>query len=335
MAVSTPLTERLSIEHPILLAAMDIVADAKLVTAVSEAGGFGFLGAGYGDESWMRREIELLKEQHGRHRGTFGIGFITWSLAKQPHLLDLALEAKPKAVWLSFGDPAPFAPKIKAAGALVVCQVQTVAMAVDAVATGADIVVAQGAEAGGHGVAQGTMTLVPAVADAVGGKALVVAAGGIGDGRGLAAALMLGACGVVLGTRFYASVEAAGFDEAKKRIVGASGDETLRSVVFDISRRNVWPAPFTGRCLMNDHLRRWMGRELDLLRQIETEAPRYAAARAAGEFDTAAVIAGEVSGLVHDVPPARDIVLRIAAEADALMAGPYDRSNRHMPAVPR
>ena len=318
-----------------MLGAMDLVADARLAGAVSEAGGFGFLGAGYGDESWMRREIALLQAQHDRHRGRFGIGFITWSLAKQPQLLDLALAARPKAIWLSFGDPAPFAAKIKAAGALLVCQIQNVAMARDAVAKGADIVVAQGSEAGGHGVAQGTMTLVPAVVDAVGGQAIVVAAGGIGDGRGLAAALMLGAAGVVMGTRFYASIEAAGFDAAKQRIVQASGDQTIRSVVFDISRKNVWPAPFTGRCLVNDHLQRWLGRELDLMRHIDAEGARYAAARAAGEFDTAAVIAGEVSGLVHDVPPARDIVLRTIAEAETLLRGPYDRANRPEPAITR
>lgn len=322
MPISTSLTAKLGIEHPVMLAAMDLVADARLTAAVSEAGGFGFLGAGYGDEGWLRREIAALQGMRARHRGKFGIGFISWSLAKQPHLLDIALEAKPAAIWLSFGDPAPFAARIKAAGALVVCQVQTVGMAEDAVAKGADILVAQGTEAGGHGVAQGTMTLVPAVADAVGDKVPVLAAGGIADGRGLAAALMLGASGVVLGTRFYAAREAAGFDAAKRRIVDATGDETLRGIVFDISRRNVWPAPFTGRCLLNDHLRRWAGHELDLMRAMNVEGERYAAAREAGDFDIAAVIAGESAGLIHDIPAAAEIVRRMVDEASALLAGP-------------
>ena len=119
-------------------------------------------------------------------------------------------------MWLSFGDPAPFADKIKASGALLLCQVQTVAMAKDAVAKGADIVVAQGTEAGGHGVSRGTISLVPAVVDAVGHKTRVAAAGGIADGRGLAAALMLGAEAVVLGTRFYASEELAGARSCQK-----------------------------------------------------------------------------------------------------------------------
>ena len=122
-----------------------------------------------------------------------------------------------------------------------------------------------------------------------------------------------------MGTRFYASEEAAGFDEAKKRICAASGDDTIRGLIFDISRKNVWPAPFTGRCLVNDHVRRWRKRELELLQDIDAVAVDYAAARAAGNFDVAAVIAGEAAGLIHDVPPAGLIVERIAAEAEQML----------------
>ena len=187
---------------------------------------------------------------------------------------------------------------------------------------GADILVAGGAEGGGHGVSRGTLALVPAIVDLAGRPGVpVVAAGGIADGRGLAAALMLGAAGVALGTRLYATVEAAGFEAAKQRIVDASGDDSLRSVVFDISRNNVWPAPFTGRCLVNDHARRWMGREVELMQNVQAVAAEYAAARAAGNFDTAAVIAGEAVGLIHDVPPAAEIVDRIVTEADQILKG--------------
>jgi NAD(P)H-dependent flavin oxidoreductase YrpB (nitropropane dioxygenase family) len=203
----------------------------------------------------------------------------------------------------------------------VICQVQTVAMALDAVRKGADIVVAQGSEAGGHGCSRGTFALVPAVVDAVGPDTIVVAAGGVADGRGLAAALLLGAQGVVLGTRFLASDEAAGHPNAKERLVAASGDETLRGLVFDISRRNVWPAPFTGRCLLNDHARRWQGRELELLRHVHEEGEQYLAARAAGDFDVAAVIAGEAVDLVSALEPAGTIVRRIVTEAEALLSG--------------
>jgi nitronate monooxygenase len=136
---------------------------------------------------------------------------------------------------------------------------------------------------------------------------------------------MLGASGVLLGTRFYATTEAAGAAAAKERIRAASGDDTLRSIVFDISRRNVWPAPFTGRCLRNAHAERWFGREVELLRDQEVQAARYAAAREEGDFDVAAVIAGESSGLVRDIPSAREVVERTVREAAARLAGAAQR----------
>jgi nitronate monooxygenase len=325
MRLQTPLTRMLGIKHPVVLAAMDVVSDGRLTAAVSAAGGLGLLGGGYGDEAWLRAEMDA-REQYASAAGSattqrWGVGFITWSLAKQPQLLDLVLARRPDAIWLSFGDPAPFADKVKRAGAKLLCQVQTVAMARDAVAKGADVIVAQGGEAGGHGITRGTLALVPAVVDAVGDGVPVVAAGGIADGRGLAAALMLGAAGVCVGTRFYATEEAGGAEAAKGRILAASGDDTLRSIVFDLSRDNVWPAPFTGRCLRNAHAERWFGRELELVRDKATEVPKYLAARRQGDFDTAAVIAGEAVDLIHDLPSAGAVVERTVAEAVALLAG--------------
>jgi nitronate monooxygenase len=317
MSISTSLTALLGIRHPILLAPMDVIAGARLAAAVSHAGGLGILGGGYGDRAWLEAETEKLKAV----ASPFGIGFITWSLAKQPELLDVALAVRPRAIMLSFGDPKPFAPRIKAAGALLICQVQDEAMAKQALDAGADILVAQGTEAGGHGASRSTIDIVPAVVDLVAGRVPVVAAGGIGDGRGLAAMMMLGASGVLLGTRFYASQESDGADEAKRRICAATGGSTVRGIIFDLSRNNVWPAPFNGRCLVNDHARRWIGRELELLQNVKTVAAEYAEARAAGNFDIAAVIAGEAVGLIHDIPPAAEIVDRIVAEADQIMLG--------------
>lgn len=312
MPLRTRLTELLGIEHPILLAPMDIVAGGRLAAAVTAAGGLGLIGGGYGDADWLARAFA----QAGNAR--VGCGFITWSMAKKPELLDRALEHRPAAVMLSFGDPAPFAARIKAAGARLICQVQTMSQAKEAAAVGADAIVAQGAEGGGHGMTRSTMTLVPAVADAF-PDIPVVAAGGIADGRGLAAALMLGADGVLVGTRFYASQEADGHPAAKQRIVAASGDDSVRSLVFDISRRNVWPTGHTGRVLRNAHVDHWLGREVELMQNLDTEERRYAEARERGDFDTAAVIAGEAAGLVHDIPPAGDIVERMAREAAALL----------------
>lgn len=320
MSISTPLTSVLGIRHPILLAPMDVIAGARLTTAVSKAGGFGILGGGYGDKAWLEQETRKLSSQTG-NQAPFGIGFITWSLAKQPELLDVALAARPRAIMLSFGDPAPLAPRIKQAGSLLICQVQTEDMARVALDAGADVLVAQGTEAGGHGASRTTLDIVPAIVDLAAGRVPVAAAGGIGDGRGLAAMMMLGASGVLLGTRFYASAEADGADEAKKRICAATGGTTTRGIIFDLSRNNVWPSPFTGRCLINEHARRWMGREVELMQNVRAVATEYAAAKAAGNFDVAAVIAGEAVGLIHDIPPAAEIVDRIVAEADQIMLG--------------
>lgn len=317
MPISTPLTARLGIRHPILSAPMDVIAGARLATAVSAAGGFGILGGGYGDRAWLEQETAKLADLSD----PFGIGFITWSLAKQPALLGLALEARPRAIMLSFGDPAPFAPRIKSSGALLICQVQDEAMARQALDAGADILVAQGTEAGGHGASRTTIDIVPAIVDLAAGRVPVAAAGGIGDGRGLAAMMMLGASGVLLGTRFYASQECDGPEEAKRRICAAPSGNSVRGIIFDLSRNNVWPAPFTGRCLINDHARRWIGREVELMQNVRAVAAEYAAARAAGNFDIAAVIAGEAVGLIHDVPPAAEIVDRIVTEAEQILNG--------------
>jgi len=319
MAMDTLLTKLLRIRYPILLAAMDLVADARLTVAVSEAGGFGILGGGYGDADWLERELALIAKMRGVREFPFGVGFITWSIRDRPALLDQALAAKPDAVWLSFGDPAPFVEKIKAAGALLICQVQTEAMARDAVSKGADIIVAQGTEAGGHGMSRGALTLVPAIVDAVGDRVPVALAGGVADGRGLAAALMLGAQGVTLGTRFYACEEAAGHPNAKALIVAASGEDTVRSTVFDILRKKVWPAQYTGRCLANEYTRKWVGREDELINQIGAESRGYLAARDRGDFNIAAVIAGECAGLIHDVRTAAEIMRSMTEQANELM----------------
>ena len=206
MALRTRLTELFGIEHPILSAPMGIAAGGRLAAAVSHAGGLGLIGGGYGDGEWLEREFDAA----GNAR--VGCGFITWSLAKKPELLDQVLARSPAALMLSFGSPAPFAARIRQSGVPLICQVQSMAHARDAVDAGAEIIVAQGGEAGGHGGNRSTLTLVPEVADFLAGAApatILVAAGGIADGRGLAAALMLGADGVLIGSRLVASAEAA------------------------------------------------------------------------------------------------------------------------------
>jgi nitronate monooxygenase len=312
MAIQNRLTKMLEIEHPVLLAPMDLVSGGRLAAAVTQAGGLGLLGGGYGDSGWIDREWECA----GNAR--IGCGFITWSLAMRPQVLERTLAHRPTAIMLSFGDPRPFAPAIRNAGARLICQVQTVSQAREAAESGADVIVAQGTEAGGHGMTEPLFTLLPQVVDACPGT-LVVAAGGIADGRGMAAALMLGAQGVLMGTRFYASQEAEGHPQAKRRIVEAEGGQTVRSIVFDLSRRMRWPAPYTGRLLRNRHAETWLGRESELETRMEEVGREYAAARENGDFDVAGVIAGEGCALIHDIPPAGEIVERIVAEAEQLI----------------
>jgi nitronate monooxygenase len=311
MTYANRLTGLLAIRHPVLLAPMDRVAGGALAAAVSRAGGLGLIGGGYGDAAWLEREWAAA----GNAR--VGCGFITWSLAAQPALLDRVLARQPAAVMLSFGDPHPFAPAIAAAGAKLICQVQTVEQAREAVAAGADILVVQGTEAGGHGLTRPLFALLPEVVDAC-PQVPVVAAGGIADGRGLAAALALGAEGVMMGTRFYAAQEALAHPAAKQRIVEARGADTVRSTVFDIVRGHAWPAPYTGRVLRNAFVQRWLGREDDLARNLDAIAGDYVAARDCGDFDIAAVVAGEACGLIHDIPPAAEIVERVVAQAARL-----------------
>ncbi|MGI9524703.1 MAG: NAD(P)H-dependent flavin oxidoreductase [Hyphomicrobiaceae bacterium] len=317
MQIKTRLTELLGMKHPVLLAPMDLVSDGRLASVVSAAGGLGLIGGGYGDASWLERELDVAKNAR------IGVGFITWSLAKQPELLDLALERSPLAIMLSFGDISPFVDKIKNAGALVICQIQSVGQAREVIEKGADVLVAQGGEAGGHGVSRGTFGLVPAVCD-IARDVPVVAAGGVADGRSLAAALMLGADGVLMGTRFYATQEAAGPTGAKNAIVQAGGDQTIRSILFDIARGNVWPRPYTGRVLSNDFSEKWRGRETELMQRPD-EHERYNQARNKGDFRTAAVIAGEAVDLISDIPQAREVVQRVVSEAHALMTTAKNR----------
>ncbi len=318
MRLRTPLCDLLGIEVPIVQAPMAFVAGGALAKAVSEAGGLGLIGGGYGEAEW----VEAQWREAGNAR--VGIGFITWSMAQQPGLLDAALAHAPRAVMLSFGDAAPFVTPIKDAGAALIVQVQTVAMAREAAELGADVIVAQGTEAGGHGAQRATLPLVPAVVDAV-APVPVVAAGGIADGRTLAAALMLGAQGALVGTRFYAAEETLAHPAAKSILVASDGDDTVRNRVVDLIRAKAWPAPFDIRTLRNPFLDRWHGRESELAETIGDAMAEYRDAAAKGDFTTAVVIAGEAAGLVREVQPAAAILAEMAADATDLLLGAPER----------
>jgi len=317
--LATRLTDRLGIEHPILSAPMALAAGGALAAAVTSAGGLGLIGGGYGDADWLRTQYAAA----GNART--GCGFITWSLARQPHLLGEVLAHRPAALMLSFGDPEPFAAEIAAAGVPLICQCQTLDHVRAGLAAGAAIIVAQGAEAGGHGQSRGTLPFVPEVADLLATESpdtLLLAAGGIADGRGLAAALMLGADGVLVGSRFWASREALVHPRHQAAAIAATGDRTVRSSLPDIARRLDWPKPFDIRVSDNAFIARWRGRDAKLRAAIDTEAPAYRDAFMAGDPDNAAVVFGEAAGLISDIPAAGEIVARMVDEAaERLRAG--------------
>ncbi len=313
--IETALTRLLGIEHPILLAPMGSAAGGKLAAAVTNAGGLGLIGSGYANADAIRKELI----EAGNTR--VGIGFILWALERNPSALDVALDAKPAAVMLSFGDPRPFTGRIREAGCKIICQVQTLSQAREAAAAGADIIIAQGRDAGGHsGTTRGTMGLVPAVVDAV-GPIPVVAAGGIADGRGLAAALALGAAGVSMGTRFTASQESLWDQAMKAATLAAGGDQTEQTRVFDVVRGAPWPAIYPGRALRNAFSARWHGHEQALAADQQGQETAYLAT-ATDDFATRVVWAGEGVDLIDDIPTASQIIERIVAQAAAtLMLG--------------
>jgi nitronate monooxygenase len=311
------LTERFALDHPVILAPMGFIGGGRLAAAVSAAGGLGLIGGGYGDEGWLREQLAAA----GAAR--VGCGFVTLSLKLKPHLLDIVLECSPAAMFLSFGDPEPFVHRISQAGVPLMCQVQTLADARHAIDLGVDVVVAQGAEAGGHGQKRGTFTLVPEVADLIAARApetLLCAAGGVADGRGLAAALSLGADGVVIGTRFWASDEALVHPNLQAAAVSATGDDTVRSQVIDIVKGfDIWPPRYDLRTLRSRTTDRWQGKEAELRTVAEAEVARFAEAAARGDARDAGATVGEAIGLIHGIEPAAEVLRAIVGEAEMIL----------------
>ena len=321
-------SKQFSLTTPIALAPMALASGGALAAACARAGALGLVGGGYGDLAWTQREYRLALQAVDSQR--IGIGFITWKLDEDASaldwVLDLPLEERPRAVMLSFGDARRYAARIAASGAPLICQIQRLEQAAQALEAGAQVLVAQGAEAGGHGMnglnGRSTLTLVPELADWLAGHApetLLLAAGGIADGRGLAAALTLGADGALLGTRLWATQESLAPLGAKQAALAAGGDGTARSAVFDILRRKHWPAPYDFRALRNDLHRSWEGR-VDALRAApEAARASYDAGVQAGDYSRAHATVGEAIRLVHDLPEAGVLVKRLHAQAQAVL----------------
>lgn len=320
----TPFCERFGINAPIVVAPMGPdLTGVELVAAVCDAGGFGILQAQLCRPAQLREEIRRLRTLTSR---PFGVNFVLHF----PHEdgVQVCIEERVAALSLFWGDPTPFIEPAHRAGVSAMVQVSSVGDAVLAARAGADLIVAQGDEAGGHcSGSVSTMALVPRVVDAVTPR-IVLAAGGIADARGLVAALALGAAAVVMGTRFLATPEANAHARYKERLVMASEEETVRTILFG----NGWPDA-RHRVLRTDFVGRWLPHESETQSLHGNEpsigetviggqvmkVPRFAAippnAVTRGDIESMELLAGQSVGLVNDVKPAGDIVRDMMAEA--------------------
>ena len=313
--ITTPLCTLLGIDHPILNASMAGTATGALAAAVSEAGGFGMIGGTNSEgASWLREQISIARSLTSR---PFGVGFIS-SFPDTEELTGVALEAGVAAITHSFADPTAFVAPAHAAGVKVFVQVQTLTQAITAARAGADVIISQGGEAGGHAGAIGTFALLPAVVDAV-APVPVVAAGGIADGRGLAAALLLGAQGAWMGTRFVTSDEWGGSSWEREAVLAATSDDTVQTRVYDLIAERPFPAVNPDRMLRNSFIDRWTGRESEISAHREALQAEVAAGHERADLAVAGVSAGVSAGLITSARPAGEIVREIIRDAEVLL----------------
>ncbi|HSZ38298.1 MAG TPA: nitronate monooxygenase [Acidimicrobiales bacterium] len=312
MTLRTAFTGLVGVEIPIALAPMGGIAGGALAAAVSNGGGLGLVGCGREDRDFQDRELDVVARLTDR---PWGVGFQSWSTSRQS--VEAALASRPHAVMLSFGDPAPLAGPVLEAGVTLIVQVTDLEEAQAALDVGADVIVAQGAEAGGHSGGGSTLPFVPIVVD-LAAPVPVLAAGGIADGRGIAAALCLGASGALLGTRFEATSEALLSAEYVKAILDGHGGNTERSRVLDIARSAPWPSRYQARTLRNEFLERWRGREEELETDDAAKAEYEVGAQNA-DLSVIPVWASEAIDLIESISPAADLVAELGRETEAAL----------------
>ena len=305
--MKTRITDLLGIEYPIIQGGMAWVAEHHLAAAVSEAGGFGLIGAASAPAEIVREEIRKAKELTDK---PFGVNIMLLN-PNSEEVAKVVVEEGVKAVTTGAGNPEKFIPMFKEAGIKVIPVVASVAMAKRMERYGADAVVAEGMEAGGHIGSQTTMALIPQVVDAV--DIPVIAAGGIGDGRGFAAVTMLGAEAVQMGTRFVVADESIVHDNYKDRIVKAKDIDT---VVTGLSTGH----PI--RVLRNQMTKEYLKLEESGAPFEELEKLTLGALRKAvmdGDIKNGSVMAGQIAGLVHKRQSCKEIIEEIMREAESLL----------------
>ncbi|MFF0386787.1 NAD(P)H-dependent flavin oxidoreductase [Streptomyces sp. NPDC004286] len=316
--ISTKLTELLGIDHPVVCAPMGSVSGGSLTAAVTRAGGLGLVGVSYGDAAFIDEHVSQAAETGG----VWGVGCVMFTFDDRPGLWDKVLGYAPPVIALSFGDAAQvhkYVASATDAGSHVVVQVHDPQQAAVAVQAGASVLVAQGAEAGGHHKNQATLPLIPVVLDITEGRVPVVAAGGFADGRGLAAALALGADGVMMGTRFAATEESLATAGFKSRLVSARTADTVNTRAFDVVRGIPWDDVYQARSVSNDFTRTWTGRDVELAGQRAIVEPEWIAAVARDDTSQRAMFAGEVLDLIQNVRPAAQVVHDTVDEAERVL----------------
>lgn len=305
--MKTKVTELLQIEYPIIQGGMAWVAEHHLAAAVSEAGGFGLIGAASAPPEIVREEIRKAKELTDK---PFGVNIMLLN-PNADEVAKIVVEEGIQAVTTGAGNPEKYMPMWKEAGVKVIPVVASVAMAKRMERYGADAVVAEGMEAGGHIGNQTTMALIPQIVDAV--NIPVIAAGGIGDGRGVAASFMLGAEGVQMGTRFVVADESIVHDNYKGRIVKA---KDIDSVVTGQSTGH--PV----RCLRNQMTKEYIKKEQEGVPFEELERMTLGSLRKAvmdGDILNGTVMAGQIAGLVSKRQSCKEILQEIMTEAEKLL----------------
>ena len=315
--IRPPLCDLLGIDVPIICAPFGPWEQVDLAAAVCNAGALGSLGTALGSVGELRRQWARLRELTER---PFAINHTMRPL--DPEAFEATLRERPAAISFHIGDPGDLVRRAHDAGILWIQQVFDLDQARRAVDRGADVIIAQGGEAGGNGGYVGTMVLVPAVVD-LAGRVPVVASGGIADGRGLAAALALGAQGVNLGTRFLATTEMRVGDAWKQAIVAAGPLDAVKVDFADAALPPLSPGgvPAVPRALRTDFIDRWNADPAAAHAAVDQLRAEVRAAATEGRLEQLLPFTGQSAALVHDVAPAATLIQRIVAEAeDALRA---------------
>ncbi|HEU0021567.1 MAG TPA: nitronate monooxygenase, partial [Dehalococcoidia bacterium] len=313
----TRFAEMLGISHPVMSAPMTMHCGWRLAAAVSRAGGLGSFG-GINPEGpdWVRQQIRQVRSQTDR---PFGVGFITQLIPDLPDNFQAVLDENVPVIAFSFSDPKPWLVQAKDSGALVMCQVQSVEGAEAAVSAGADVLVAQGNEAGGH---TGGMNSLPFLVSLLNRypQLPVLASGGISEGRGLAAVLAAGADGAWVGTAFLATPEAVEVpDTFKERILLSDGQDTAFTRLYDQLGDTPWPQGIGGRVYRNRFVRQWDGREGDIIKNREELVSDAAQAWERHDPDRASVYMGQSAGGVNSIRPAARVLQDICDQAETLL----------------